>query len=192
MIAVTLSAAAMAVAQNPPEGAPPAGRRHEMPDPDKPAGEAFKNVQLLKEVPAGQFFGIMQSISASLGVKCQFCHVDEGNFAADDKEEKKTARAMITMVHGINQQFFNGKMEVRLHVPARHRRTRFAAAGCAAHPGGPGGAQGQHPPAVSLTTNAARPGPCTRTCRGRGRDAEQHRLRRRIRTRLGRTRFNIR
>jgi len=144
LIAVSLSATAIAFAQNPPEGAPPAGQRRGMPDPNKPAGEAFKNVQLLKEVPAGQFFGIMQGISASLGVNCQFCHV-EGNFAADDKEEKKTARAMITMVHGINQQFFNGKMEVRCytcHHGASHPVSQPPAD--AAHPGG---AQKEHPPA---------------------------------------------
>src|ERR1051326_5170232 len=94
------------------EPAPPAHRQ--MPDPNKPAGEAFKNVQLLKEVPAGQFLKAMQQISASLGVQCNFCHV-QNDFASDEKQEKKTARSMITMVHTINQQFFDGKMEVRCY-----------------------------------------------------------------------------
>jgi hypothetical protein len=85
-----------------------------MPDPNKPAGEAFKNVQLLKDLPAGQFFGVMQSISASLGVECNFCHV-QNDFASDDKPEKKTARSMMTMVKSINQQFFDGKAEVRCY-----------------------------------------------------------------------------
>ena len=85
-----------------------------MPDPNKPAGEAFKNVQLLKDLPAGQFFGVMQSISASLGVQCNFCHV-QNDFASDDKPEKKTARSMMTMVKSINQQFFDGKTEVRCY-----------------------------------------------------------------------------
>jgi photosynthetic reaction center cytochrome c subunit len=101
-------AAGFVVAQEP---APPRGQ---MPDPNKPAGEAFKNVQLLKDVPAGQFFGAMQQISASLGVQCNFCHV-QNDFASDEKMEKKTARSMITMVKSINQQFFDGKMEVRCY-----------------------------------------------------------------------------
>ncbi len=88
--------------------------RHEMPDRNKPAGEAFKNVQLLKEMPAGQFFDAMKGISASLGVQCNFCHV-QNDFASDDKPEKKTARNMITMVRGINQQYFAGRMEVRCY-----------------------------------------------------------------------------
>ena len=98
----------MCLAQEP---GPPRGQ---MPDPNKPAGEAFKNVQLLKDVPAGQFFKSMQQISASLGVQCNFCHV-QNDFASDEKQEKKTARSMITMVRNINQQFFNGKMEVRCY-----------------------------------------------------------------------------
>ena len=83
-------------------------------DPNKPAGEAFKNVQVLKDVPAGQFLQYMRSFNASLGVTCDFCHV-QGDRSADTKEEKLTARKMISMTHDINQQFFNGKMEVRCY-----------------------------------------------------------------------------
>jgi hypothetical protein len=85
-----------------------------MPDPNKPAGEAFKNVQLMKDLPAGQFFGAMQAISASLGVQCNFCHM-QNDFASDERPEKKTARSMMTMVKSINQQFFDGKPEVRCY-----------------------------------------------------------------------------
>jgi hypothetical protein len=83
-------------------------------DPNKPAGEQFKNVQILKEVPSGQFIQYMRAFNASLGVTCEFCHVD-GDRSADTKPEKLMARKMITMTHKINEENFNGKMEVRCY-----------------------------------------------------------------------------
>jgi hypothetical protein len=83
-------------------------------DPNKPAGEAFKNVQILKEVPTGQFLQTMRTFNASLGVECGFCHVD-GDRSADTKGEKLMARKMLTMTHEINEKNFNGKMEVRCY-----------------------------------------------------------------------------
>ena len=80
-------------------------------DPNKPAGEAFKNVQILKEVPTGQFLGYMRSFNASLGVECNFCHAQDRS--SDEKGEKVMARKMLTMTHEINEKFFAGKMEVR-------------------------------------------------------------------------------
>ena len=53
----------------------------------------------------------MQFIANSLGVECDFCHV-EGAFDKDDKDEKKTARKMMTMMITINQENFEGKKEV--------------------------------------------------------------------------------
>lgn len=80
-------------------------------DPNKPAGEQFKNVQLLKEVPSGQFMQYMRSFNTSLGVECGFCHVADRS--SDEKQEKVVARKMITMTRAINEQAFNGKMEVK-------------------------------------------------------------------------------
>ncbi len=82
-------------------------------DPNKPAGEQFKNVQVLKEVPSGQFLQYMRTFSASLGVECNFCHVQDRS--SDEKSEKLMARKMITMTHDINEKFFEGKMEVRCY-----------------------------------------------------------------------------
>ena len=79
-------------------------------DPNKPAGEQFKNVKILKEVPSGQFLQYMRSFNASLGVECTFCHVQDRS--SDEKQEKLTARQMLTMTHEINEKFFAGKMEV--------------------------------------------------------------------------------
>jgi photosynthetic reaction center cytochrome c subunit len=83
-------------------------------DPNQPAGEAFKNVQILKTVPRGQFIQYMQAFNKSLGVECSFCHVD-GDRSADTKEEKLMARKMLTMTHEINEKNFNGKMEVKCY-----------------------------------------------------------------------------
>ena len=77
----------------------------------KTAGETYKNIQVLKDLPASQLMEVMHSFSHSLGVKCSFCHV-EGAFDKDDKPQKQTARKMITMATGINKDNFGGKHRV--------------------------------------------------------------------------------
>ena len=77
----------------------------------KTAGEAYKNIQVLKDVPAEQLFPAMQFISASLGVGCEHCHV-RGAFEKDDKDSKKAARKMMQMMAAINQNNFEGHLEV--------------------------------------------------------------------------------
>jgi photosynthetic reaction center cytochrome c subunit len=77
----------------------------------KRAGEAFKNIQVLKDIPADGLIPAMQFITASLGKECEFCHV-QGAFEKDDKEPKKTARAMIEMMLAINRDNFHGHREV--------------------------------------------------------------------------------
>ena len=49
----------------------------------KKAEEQFKNIKVLKGTPAEQVFPTMEFISASLGVKCEFCHVKNA-FEKDD------------------------------------------------------------------------------------------------------------
>jgi hypothetical protein len=77
----------------------------------KTAEQQFKNVQVLKGVPADQVVPTMQFISGSLGVECGFCHV-EGAFEKYDKKPKLTARKMITMMVAINKDNFEGHREV--------------------------------------------------------------------------------
>jgi photosynthetic reaction center cytochrome c subunit len=77
----------------------------------KTAEEAFKNVQVLKGIPADQLFPTMQFITASLGVECDFCH-QEGAFDNDDKKPKQTARKMMQMMFAINKDNFDGHREV--------------------------------------------------------------------------------
>src|SRR5580704_4189900 len=78
---------------------------------DKKAEEQFKNIQVLKGVPADQVIPTMQFITASLGVECEFCHV-QGAFEKDDKKPKQTARKMIEMMFAINKDNIDGHREV--------------------------------------------------------------------------------
>ena len=96
----TTALAAVAAAQGTSPAAPP-----------KTAGEAFKNLQVLKDVPPDALFPTMQFISASLGVECEHCHVQRAP-EKDDKEAKRTARKMMQMMMTINAASFGGEREV--------------------------------------------------------------------------------
>src|SRR5579871_185702 len=75
----------------------------------KTADEVFKNITALKGTPADQLNATMQMMATSLGVNCEFCHV-QGKMDADDKGAKKTARAMIAMTMAINKDSFRGQV----------------------------------------------------------------------------------
>lgn len=77
----------------------------------KTAGEAFKNIQVLKDIPADDLIPSMEFISSSLGVHCTFCH-EEGDFSKDTKHPKLRARQMITMQLAIDKENFGGRPEV--------------------------------------------------------------------------------
>jgi photosynthetic reaction center cytochrome c subunit len=77
----------------------------------KTAAEAFKNVQVLKRVPAEQWFDTMAFIAGSLGVTCDHCHSSE--FETDDGNPAKLkAREMMRMVDEINRNHFDDKVVV--------------------------------------------------------------------------------
>ncbi len=77
----------------------------------KTAEHVYKNIEVLKDVPAGQVIPAMQFITASLGVECTFCHV-EGHFEKDDKEPKQIARDMMQMTFALNKNNFAGHRDV--------------------------------------------------------------------------------
>jgi photosynthetic reaction center cytochrome c subunit len=77
----------------------------------KLAEEQFKNIQALKGIPAEQVIPAMQFIAASLGVECEYCHVEHAN-EKDDKKTKVTGRKMINMMMAINKENFEGHREV--------------------------------------------------------------------------------
>ncbi len=74
----------------------------------------FKNLQVLpKDIPGHDLDSVMHHFTASLGVKCNFCHVRieeerKMDFASDAKPEKKIARKMMLMAIDINKNYFKG------------------------------------------------------------------------------------
>ena len=81
------------------------------PSAPKTTDQAFKNIQTLKGIPADQLIPTMQFITASLGVECEYCHV-EGAFDKDDKKPKQTARKMMEMMFAIDKGNFEGHRTV--------------------------------------------------------------------------------
>src|ERR1700681_4094560 len=79
----------------------------------RPADQVFKNVQVLKGIPADEFMSTMGFFSASLGISCGDCHTAEsgGDWAkyADDSDRKRRTRGMIAMVNLMNKNFFGGQ-----------------------------------------------------------------------------------
>jgi photosynthetic reaction center cytochrome c subunit len=81
----------------------------------KLAEQQYKNIKVLKGIPADQVIPAMEFITASLGVECDFCHVRSERslaFDKDDKKPKEIARKMIEMMMAINTNNFEGKREV--------------------------------------------------------------------------------
>lgn len=88
-------------AQNPPAQAAPQQPRWQPPDPT--------NLQVFpKTIAKPQLIAAMRGFTRALGVRCEFCHVGEGNdlskfdFASDDKRQKRNARVMLQMTGDIN------------------------------------------------------------------------------------------
>jgi photosynthetic reaction center cytochrome c subunit len=77
--------------------------------------QVFKNVQVLKGVPLDEFMGTMGVFTASLSLCCGDCHTGAGTSNPkwdDDPPRKRTARAMVQMVQGINRTNFGGRQVV--------------------------------------------------------------------------------
>jgi len=91
-------------------------------------GPPPKNLQVLpKDLSRNEVVARMRLIAASLGVRCEYCHVritgpdgrEQNDDASDDKDTKKTARAMLKMVNDINDQYLIATMGKTLS--DRHR-----------------------------------------------------------------------
>lgn len=73
----------------------------------------YKNLKILpKDITHEQMDSVMHHFTASLNVKCNFCHVrdeekKEWNFAADDNKHKLVARQMMKMTNKINDKYFD-------------------------------------------------------------------------------------
>jgi hypothetical protein len=74
--------------------------------------DSFTNLKVLpRTIDQRTLINTMRGFSLALGVRCTYCHVgrdgaplDSINFAKDDKRTKRAARAMLHMVHHINEE----------------------------------------------------------------------------------------
>jgi hypothetical protein len=73
----------------------------------------YKNLKILpKDITKEQLDSVMHHFTASLNVKCNFCHVrnEEAktwDFASDENKHKLVARDMMKMMDKINDKYFN-------------------------------------------------------------------------------------
>ena len=123
------------------------------------APEKYKDIQVLKDVPADQLDLLMRYFVASTGLQCQSCHVRDqatGVFSYEkDSRGKATARKMITLVQTVNaggQDQFGARINCGTCHQGRNQPAGLqpaimmtpeqiaAAAAAAARQGGPGGA----------------------------------------------------
>ncbi len=75
----------------------------------------YKNLKVLpKNINKEQMDSVMRHFSASLGVKCNYCHQfnqeqKSMDFASDANEHKGIARQMMRMTTGLNKKYFHIK-----------------------------------------------------------------------------------
>ena len=77
------------------------------------AGQKFKSIKVLNDMPAEQMGKVMNMMAASLGVDCKFCHAaNDGDFEKEGFEHKDIARQMLKMTFDLNKNYFDGRSEV--------------------------------------------------------------------------------
>src|SRR5690242_3582558 len=76
------------------------------PPQEKTVEQVAKNIKVLTGMPDSQLIPVMNFFSASLGRRCNYCHVNnqgQWDYASDAKPEKAAAREMIKLVFDINK-----------------------------------------------------------------------------------------
>ena len=89
------------------------------------AGATRPKLEVLQSLPEAQLFPLMNLVATSLGVHCDYCHVqatpdfsrtpsNAGGWVwdRDDKQTKRRAREMMKMVVGLNASVFKGQAKV--------------------------------------------------------------------------------
>ena len=77
------------------------------------AGQKFKNIKVLNDMPADQMGKVMNMMAASLGVNCAFCHAsNDGDYEKEGNEHKDTARQMLKMTFDLNKNYFDARPEI--------------------------------------------------------------------------------
>jgi len=90
-----------------------------------PAGAKRPNLRVLQALPESQLFPLMNLVSESLGVRCDYCHVQAAPdltrtpsnvggwvWDSDEKPQKRKAREMMQMVVELNATRFAGESRV--------------------------------------------------------------------------------
>src|ERR1051326_9552070 len=73
---------------------------------EKTVEQVEKNIKVLTGMPQSQLIPVMNFFSASMGRRCNYCHVNnqgQWDYASDAKPEKAAAREMIKLVLDINK-----------------------------------------------------------------------------------------
>jgi Photosynthetic reaction centre cytochrome C subunit len=86
--------------------------------------QAEKNIKVLTGMPQSQLIPVMNYFAASMGRRCNFCHVNKNgqwDYASDEKPEKSTSREMIKMVLAVNKDTFKGNVTVSCYTCHRGR-----------------------------------------------------------------------
>src|SRR4026209_2011966 len=76
------------------------------PPQEKTVGKVGKSIKVLTGMPESQLIPVMNFFAASMGRRCNYCHVNnqgQWDYASDTKPEKAAAREMIKLVLDINK-----------------------------------------------------------------------------------------
>jgi hypothetical protein len=127
------------------------------------AGATRPKLQVLQALPESQLFPLMNLVADSLGVRCDYCHVQAtpdltktpSNIGGwvwdrDDKQPKRTAREMMRMVIDLNAGRFKGESRVTCYTCHRGSTQPARTPPLPPPPGSAG--SGTTPPPVRLPT----------------------------------------
>lgn len=81
---------------------------------EKTVEQVEKNIKVLNGMPASQLIPVMNYFAASMGRRCNYCHVNNNgqwDYASDEKPEKNTARNMIKLVLDTNKTLAGLKLD---------------------------------------------------------------------------------
>ncbi len=85
-------------------------------EPQPMAENVFRNIQVLKGIPADEFMETMGMFAASLVYDCIGCHVEDilvrREAFAEPTPRIQRARQMVVMVNALNKQYFGGQPRV--------------------------------------------------------------------------------
>jgi hypothetical protein len=135
----------------------------------KTADKAYLNLEVLGGIPADQLLPAMRYMTFALGVRCDYCHVQD-NFESDERAPKKRAREMMKMMFAIDNGSFGGHRAVTCYtchrgaakaanMPTLSDVTSVASAPAASVAAAPAGdaTKPASPPATTSATASALP-----------------------------------